>query len=133
MPHSKSGSRANKDRRTAEQGYERVYVNAGKADGFFPARLIDTLNQNMEGRVEVGRIDLFPGYALFDVKKGEARRTVAALKNARYFGKRLYAEIADPDRDYAHSSERKSNSKGRHDNDDNFGKFKKKSKKSKQR
>lgn len=126
------GSRQNKDRRTAEQGYERIYVNAGKNDGFFPARLIETLNQNMEGRVEIGRIDLFPGYALFDVKKGESRRTVSALKNARYFGKRLYAEIADPNRDYAHSSERKSNSKGRHaDGDDSFGKFKRKSKKSK--
>lgn len=127
-----SGSRQNKDRRTAEQGYERIYVNAGKNDGFFPARLIETLNQNMEGRVEIGRIDLFPGYALFDVKKGESRRTVSALKNARYFGKRLYAEIADPNRDYAHSSERKSNSKGHHaDGDDSFGKFKRKSKKSK--
>lgn len=127
-----NGSRQNKDRRTAEQGYERIYVNAGKNDGFFPARLIETLNQNMEGRVEIGRIDLFPGYALFDVKKGESRRTVSALKNARYFGKRLYAEIADPNRDYAHSSERKSNSKGRHaDGDDSFGKFKRKSKKSK--
>lgn len=126
------GSRLNKDRRTAEQGYERIYVNAGKNDGFFPARLIETLNQNMEGRVEIGRIDLFPGYALFDVKKGESRRTVSALKNARYFGKRLYAEIADPNRDYAHSSERKSNSKGHHaDGDDSFGKFKRKSKKSK--
>ena len=127
-----NGSRQNKDRRTAEQGYERIYVNAGKNDGFFPARLIETLNQNMEGRVEIGRIDLFPSYALFDVKKGESRRTVSALKNARYFGKRLYAEIADPNRDYAHSSERKSNSKGRHaDGDDSFGKFKRKSKKSK--
>lgn len=127
-----NGSRQNKDRRTAEQGYERIYVNAGKNDGFFPARLIETLNQNMEGRVEIGRIDLFPGYALFDVKKGESRRTVSALKNARYFGKRLYAEIADPNRDYAHSSERKSNSKGHHaDGDDSFGKFKRKSKKSK--
>lgn len=37
-----SGSRQNKDRRTAEQGYERIYVNAGKNDGFFPARLIET-------------------------------------------------------------------------------------------
>lgn len=124
-----SGSRLNKDRRTGEQGYERVYVNAGKADGFFPARLIETLNQNMDGRVDIGRIDLFPGYALFDVRRGEARKAIAALKNARYFGKRLYAEIADPNRDYAKSSERKSNSKGRHDDGDNFGKFKKKGKK----
>lgn len=131
--NAKTAQRADKDRRVAEKGFERVYVNAGKADGFYPARLIDTLNQNMDGRIEIGRIDLFNNYALFDVRKGEGRKAVAALKNARYFGKRLYSEIADPNRDYEHASERKSNSKGkRKDDDDNFSKFKKrKNKKSK--
>lgn len=119
-------SAKDKDRRTAEKGFERIYVNAGKADGFFPTRLIETLNQNMDGRVEVGRIDLLNNYALFDVRKGDGKKVVAALKNARYFGKRLYAEIADPDRDYAKASARKSNSKGRHEgDDDNFSKFRK--------
>ena len=79
-----------KDRRSAEKGYERVYVNAGKVDGFFPARLIETINQNMSDRVDIGRIDLLNNYSLFDVRKGEGRKVVSALKNARYFGKRLY-------------------------------------------
>lgn len=125
-------SAKDKDRRTAEKGFERIYVNAGKADGFFPTRLIETLNQNMDGRVEVGRIDLLNNYALFDVRKGDGKKVVAALKNARYFGKRLYAEIADPDRDYAKASARKSNSKGRHEgDDDNFSKFRKDKKRKK--
>lgn len=126
--------RKDKDNRTAEKGYERIYVNAGKNDGFFPARLIETLNQSTSARIDVGRIDLLPGYALFDVRKGEGRAAIAALKNARYFGKRLYAEIADPNRDYSKSSERKSNSKGRHDDEsDHFAKFKKKKSKKSRR
>jgi len=126
--------RKDKDNRTAEKGYERIYVNAGKNDGFFPARLIETLNQNTSARIDVGRIDLLPGYALFDVRKGEGRAAIAALKNARYFGKRLYAEIADPNRDYSKSSERKSNSKGWHDDEsDHFAKFKKKKSKKSRR
>lgn len=126
--------RKDKDNRTAEKDYERIYVNAGKNDGFFPARLIETLNQNTSARIDVGRIDLLPGYALFDVRKGEGRAAIAALKNARYFGKRLYAEIADPNRDYSKSSERKSNSKGRHDDEsDHFAKFKKKKSKKSRR
>lgn len=122
-----------KDRRSAEKGYERVYVNAGKVDGFFPARLIETINQNMSDRVDIGRIDLLNNYSLFDVRKGEGRKVVSALKNARYFGKRLYAELADPARDYSKSSERKGGGKGRsNDDDDHFAKFKKgKSKKRK--
>ena len=91
-----------KDRRTAEKGMARVYVNLGKADGFYAGNLIDMLNKNVHGqRVDVGRIDLLPAYSLFDVRKADAHRVVSALKNLEFFGKRVYSEIADPDRDYA--------------------------------
>ena len=97
-----------KDRRTAERGMARIYVNAGKADGFFAGNLIDLLNHNVPGqRVDVGRIDLMPEYSLFDVRKADARRVTAALKGVDFFGKRLYSEIADVDKNYATSSTRK--------------------------
>ena len=97
-----------KDRRTAQRGMARIYVNAGKADGFFAGNLIDMLNHTVEGkRVDVGRIDLMPGYSLFDVPKADARRVVGALSGAEYAGKRIYSEIADPDKDYARASARK--------------------------
>jgi hypothetical protein len=48
-----------------------------------------------------------PGYALFDVKAADANRVVGALKGSEFLGKRLYSEIASPDKDYAKSSERK--------------------------
>jgi ATP-dependent RNA helicase DeaD len=100
---------ADKDRRTAEQGYTRVYVNAGKNAGFYAGNLIDTINKNSQGkRVDVGRIDLLSGYALFDVKKEDANRAIAALKGSEFMGKRLYSEIADPKKDYAKASGRKS-------------------------
>ena len=107
-----------------------MYVNAGRADGFMPARLIEVINENLPERVDIGRIDLLPNYSLFDVRKGYGKRVAAALKNARYFGKRLYAELADPTKDYAKASGRKSNSKGkRSDESDNFAKFRKDRKK----
>ena len=96
-----------KDRRTAEEGMERIYVNLGKADGFYAGNLIDMLNHTVEGkRVDVGRIDLFANYSLFDVEKGAARRVVGSLKGAEFYGKRVYAEIADHDKDYAHAERR---------------------------
>ena len=98
-----------KDRRTADRGMARIYVNVGKADGFFAGNLIDLLNKNVAGRrIDVGRIDLLPSYSLFDVHKADATKVVAALKGVDFFGKRLYSEIADPERDYAHTSSRKS-------------------------
>ena len=100
-----------KDRRTAEKGMARIYVNAGKADGFFAGNLIELLNKSVPGqRVDVGRIDLMPGYSLFDVKKADAKRVVTGLTGADFYGKRLYSEIAEPDKDYGHASTRKSRS-----------------------
>lgn len=97
-----------KDRRTAEEGMSRIYVNLGKADGFFAGNLIDMLNRTVQGkRVDVGRIDLFPNYSLFDVEKDAARRVVGGLKNAEFYGKRVYAEEAQPDKDYGRSSRRR--------------------------
>lgn len=97
-----------KDRRTAEKGMARVYINLGKADGFYAGNLIEIINKNVSGaRVEVGRIDLLSGYSLFDVKKGDAKRVVASLKGCDFLGKRVFSEIADPERDYARASARR--------------------------
>ena len=106
--HDKPRNAKEKDRRTAEKGFARIYVNAGKSDGFYAGNLIDMLNQLVPGkRVNVGRIDLMPGYSLFDVPKADAARVVAGLSGADFVGKRIYSEIADPDKDYARASNRK--------------------------
>ena len=92
-----------KDRRTAEKGYERIYINLGKADGFFAPNLIDLINQNTKGgaRINIGRIDLLSKYSLFDVNKGDSHRIISALKNADFYGKRVYSEVAALDKDYS--------------------------------
>ena len=122
-----------KDRRTASKGMERVYINTGKRDGFFAGNLIDMLNSVVQGkRVDVGRIDLFPSYSLFDVKKSDAKRVVASLKGCEFMVKRDYSEIADPEKDYTKASQRRSKFKEAEelaDAYDAFEIFKKKSKK----
>ncbi|MBQ2838670.1 MAG: DEAD/DEAH box helicase [Muribaculaceae bacterium] len=119
-----------KDHRTAEKGMARVYINLGKADGFYAGNLIEIINKWVPGaRVEVGRIDLLPGYSLFDVKKGDAKRVVASLKGSDFLGKRVFTEIADPERDYARASARRNRKKAAGDdvdNGDNFEQFKRK-------
>ncbi|MCH5318149.1 MAG: DEAD/DEAH box helicase [Paramuribaculum sp.] len=101
-----------KDRRTAQRGMARIYINAGKADGFFAGNLIDMLNHLVEGkRVDVGRIDLLPHYSLFDVPKADARRVVRGLTGAEFVGKRIYSEVAEPDKDYSRLSSKKKNEK----------------------
>ncbi|MGN0213656.1 MAG: DEAD/DEAH box helicase [Muribaculaceae bacterium] len=116
----KKGSRSldEKDRRVAENGYERLYINCGKADGFFAANLIEMINKSVEGqRIDIGRIDLLSGYSLFDVRKGEANRVVSALKGEDFFGKRVYCELAVPDKDYASENKGKSAKRRSHGDD----------------
>ncbi len=97
-----SRTKQEKDSRVAEEGFERIYVNAGKADGFFVTDLIGLINANTNGkRIDIGRIDLLSGYSLFDVKAGQGQIVVNALKNSDFYGKRIYSEFAKPDKDYA--------------------------------
>lgn len=98
-----------KDRRVAENGYERVFINLGKGDGFFAPNLIEMVNKNITGgaKIDIGRIDLLSAYSLFDVRKGDAHRVISALKNNDFYGKRMYLEIADPKKDYASLEENK--------------------------
>ena len=90
-----------KDRRTAPDGMERMMINIGKAQGFFPGDLMELINKSVAGpKPEIGRIDLLPDYTLFDVRKDDAHRIMNAVRNADFFGNRLRVEIAT-DRDYA--------------------------------
>ena len=74
----RGGKGRDKDRRDARDGYERLVVNIGKGSGFFPGNLMDLINRNSVGQKPViGRIDLMPGYTLFDVRKCDAHRAVS--------------------------------------------------------
>ena len=123
--NERNSSRSNddKDRRVGEEGFERLYVNCGKADGFFAPNLIELINKSVHGqRVDIGRIDLLSGYSLFDIRKGDAHRVVSALKGEDFFGKRLYCEIAVPDKDYESENKRQALKRRKRDTDDDNAK-----------
>lgn len=108
---SEPREKKNKDRREAEPGYERLMVNVGKSNGFFPGNLMELVNRNVNGaKPVIGRIDLLPAYTLFDVRKEDAHRVLDALKHAEFFGDKIHAEIAS-DKDY--TSESRKGSKGK--------------------
>lgn len=104
-PRSERKSKGKDDRREkgscqAEPGYTRIYINQGKATGCTPYNILDLINEHVPGRINIGRIDLFTGYSLIDVEEKFSRRVVAALKHADFYGNRIYAEIADPNKKY---------------------------------
>lgn len=113
-PAKEKRGKRDKDRRDAEQGYERLVVNIGKGSGFYPGNLMELINRNVRGaKPEVGRIDLMPGYTLFDVRRDDAPRVIAAMKNVDFFGVKIRCERAT-DRDYAADSDsRRPKAKGK--------------------
>ena len=90
----RQGAKASRSRK-AEEGFERVFINLGKKDNFFPNDLIGLINRNTRGRVELGRIDLMQTYSFFDVEEGEARQVVKALSRTQWNGRKVVAELAD--------------------------------------
>ena len=75
---------------------------------------MELVNKNVAGpKPEIGRIDLMPGYTLFDVRKGDSKRVLDALRHAEFFGDRIHAEVAEEGRDYASMGTGKSRYSGK--------------------
>ena len=73
----------------ASAGFHRLFINLGKADGFYPGELMQTLNRYLGGRQEVGHIDLLSTISYFEVPEGDAQRVIQALNGRRYRGRTI--------------------------------------------
>ena len=67
------GSRSRGPRK-AESGYKRLFINLGKADGFYPGEVMQFVNKNVHGKQAVGHIDLLAKQSYIEVPEQDARR-----------------------------------------------------------
>lgn len=80
----------------AEAGYCRLFINLGKADGFYPGELMQFVNRNMRGgRQEIGAIDLMAKMAYFEVPEKDAAKVMRALDGTTYKGRQVRCNEAD--------------------------------------
>ncbi|MEG1904080.1 MAG: DEAD/DEAH box helicase, partial [Bacteroidales bacterium] len=98
IPDENSRSREPREggdrRRRGESGYTRIFINMGKTDGFYPNTLIESLNQNLQRRVEVGKIDVLQNFSFFEVPEADARNVLSGLAGASFNGREISVEIA---------------------------------------
>ena len=81
-----------------EAGYRRLFINLGKADGFYPGELMQFVNRNMRGgRQEIGAIDLMSKMAYFEVPEKDAAKVMRALDGTIYKGRQVRCNDADRD------------------------------------
>ena len=85
--------------RKAEAGYRRLFINLGKKDGFYPGELMQFLNKNVRGHVEVGHIDLLTTRSYFDVPEEEASRVMKYINGQHYKGREVRCNDADEGND----------------------------------
>ena len=82
-------------RRRAEQGYRRLFINLGKADGFYPGEVMQFVNRNVDGRQDIGHIDLHDKFSYIEVPECDAARVMRALDGTRYRGRDVRCNDAD--------------------------------------
>ena len=93
----KEASASKRSPRKAEQGFRKLFVNLGKADGFYPGEIMQFINRNVHARVEVGHIDLLDKISYIEVAEDVAPRVMKYLNGAIYKGRRVRCNDADDD------------------------------------
>ena len=69
------------------EGFRKLFINLGKKDGFYPGELMQFLNKNIHGHVEVGHIDLLQTMSYFEVPEEDAPRVMKYLDGQHYKGR----------------------------------------------
>lgn len=93
--------RGERGERRPSEDMERIFINIGKKQGFYPGNLMEIINKNISGsKPDIGRIDLYGDHSFFDVRRGDGARVVHALKGVDFYGHRIYAEQEQPGKDY---------------------------------
>ena len=79
----------------AEKGYTRLFINLGKAEGFYPGEVMQFVNRHISGRSrngqgqrqDIGHIDLMSHYCFIEVPEKDAKNVMAALDGTTYHGR----------------------------------------------
>lgn len=101
-----------KGAKTAEEGYERLFINLGKDNGFYPGVCMQFLNKHLGGRQKVGHIDLYSKFAYIEVPEEDAEHVMAAISGVYYRGIEVRCNPSE-DKSQAPASGRRSERGGR--------------------
>ncbi|MCD8291795.1 MAG: DEAD/DEAH box helicase [Prevotella sp.] len=79
----------------AERGYRRLFLNLGKADGFYPGEVMQFINKHIREKQEVGHIDLLNKISYIEVPEKDAKKVMNALDGTTYKGREVRCNDAD--------------------------------------
>lgn len=91
----KEGKKRDKRNAVAEEEMKRLFINFGKLDRMFPNKLIELINKCVPGRVKIGKIDLLPRFAFFEVEEADAQEVIRSMSSYEVDGRRIAVDYAD--------------------------------------
>ncbi len=80
--------------REPEKGYSRLFINVGKMDGINPAVLMGFINENVKGKIPIGKIDLMRNFSFFEVPEDVATKVVNSFKGMHLEDRKLIVQFA---------------------------------------
>lgn len=95
-------------KREAEPGFQRLFINLGKADGFYPGEIMQFINKHVRGHVEVGHIDLLQKFSYIEVPEEDGRKVMNALSGTKYKGRIVRCNDAEDEGRGTRKQERRS-------------------------
>ena len=95
-------------KREAEPGFQRLFINLGKADGFYPGEIMQFINKHVRGHVEVGHIDLLQKFSYIEVPEEDGRKVMNALSGTKYKGRIVRCNDAEDEGHGTRKQERRS-------------------------
>jgi len=81
-------------RTSGENGFTRLFINLGKIDGFYPNTLIELINNNVGGRIRIGKIDLMKTFSFFDVENNGVKNILRELGGCEFRGRKIVLDVA---------------------------------------
>jgi len=81
--------------RSPQKGYRRLFINLGKADGFYPGEVMQFINKHVRGHVEVGHIDLLDKISYIEVPEKDAPLVMHSLDGTSYKRRAVRCNEAD--------------------------------------
>ncbi len=93
-PSRREGGKA-RGARKPERGYRRLFINLGKADGFYPGEVMQFINKHVRGHVEVGHIDLLDKISYIEVPEKDAPLVMRSLDGTSYKRRAVRCNEAD--------------------------------------
>ena len=78
----------------AQDGFTKLFIGLGKMDRTSPKSLIGLINNCLDRKVDLGRIDIFTRYSLIDVRSEDAQSLLEELGSLKSHGRAVKVYVA---------------------------------------